>query len=102
MIALTSRMAAYTRQRHLREAGRDDALPFGEVMFLRGALSVADPASRSRSRVTGALRQSLAGRDPAGSCWRALFDALGTVCFIAALVHMKIADLVGRGPDRRR
>jgi drug/metabolite transporter (DMT)-like permease len=89
MIALSFGMAAYTvNDTFVKLVARE--LPFGEVLFLRGALSVAIfivamGLTGDLSRLASAARPSV--------MWRALFDALGTVFFIAALVNMNIADL---------
>jgi drug/metabolite transporter (DMT)-like permease len=65
-------------------------LPFGEVLFLRSALSVV--ILMVVISMTGGLRQLASSATPT-VLLRSLFDALGTVFFIAALVNMKIADL---------
>ena len=89
MIALTFGMAAYTiNDTFVKLIARE--LPFGEVLFLRGVLSVVIlaafvVAAGGWRRIVPAFRSMV--------LWRALFDALGTVFFIAALVHMNIADL---------
>ncbi len=89
MIALTFGMAAYTvNDTFVKLVARE--LPFGEVLFLRGSLSVAIFVVVLAA--TGALRHIGAAAKPI-VLWRALFDALGTVFFIAALVKMNIADL---------
>jgi drug/metabolite transporter (DMT)-like permease len=89
MIAVTLGMAAYTvNDTFVKLVSRD--LPFGEVIFLRGVLSVL--------MLTVALAfvvdlRSLVKAFTPKVLWRALFDALATVFFVAALVHMKIAEL---------
>jgi drug/metabolite transporter (DMT)-like permease len=89
MIALTFGMAAYAiNDAFVKLVARE--LPFGEVLFLRGALSVIIFLAVIAG--TGGLRFIAAAAQPI-VLWRALFDALGTVFFIAALVHMNIADL---------
>lgn len=89
MIALTFGMAAYTvNDAFVKLVARE--LPFGEVLFLRGAMSIA--IFIAVLAATGAIRQIRSAAKPIVVS-RALFDALGTVFFIAALVNMKIADL---------
>jgi drug/metabolite transporter (DMT)-like permease len=89
MIALTFGMAAYTvNDAIVKLVARE--LPFGEVLFLRGAMSILIFVVILGA--TGGLRHLGPAATPI-VLWRALFDALGTVFFIAALVHMKIADL---------
>ncbi|MGE3993072.1 DMT family transporter [Pseudorhodoplanes sp.] len=89
MIALTFGMAAYTaNDAFVKLVARE--LPFGQVLFLRGMLSVV--ILIAMIAVTGHLRSMVSAARPT-VLWRALFDALGTVFFIAALVNMKIADL---------
>jgi drug/metabolite transporter (DMT)-like permease len=89
MIAVTLGMAAYTvNDTFVKLVSRD--LPFGEVIFLRGVLSVL--------MLTIALSfvvdlRSLVAAFNSRVLWRALFDALATAFFVAALVHMKIAEL---------
>ena len=89
MLALTFAMAAYAvNDTFVKLVARD--LPFGEVIFLRGVLSVL--FLFAAVAMSGALRTIAAAFTPL-VLLRALFDALGTVFFIAALVHMKIAEL---------
>lgn len=89
MLALTFAMAAYAvNDTFVKLVARD--LPVGEVIFLRGVLSVL--FLFAAVAVSGALRTIAAALKPL-VLLRALFDALATVLFIAALVHMKIADL---------
>jgi drug/metabolite transporter (DMT)-like permease len=89
MIALTFGMAAYTvNDAFVKLIARE--LPFGEVLFLRSALSVV--ILMVVISMTGGLRQVVSSATPT-VLLRSLFDALGTVFFIAALVNMKIADL---------
>jgi drug/metabolite transporter (DMT)-like permease len=89
MFALTFGMAAYAvNDAFVKFVARD--LPFGEVLFLRSALSVFILVAVIA--VTGGLNQIASAAKPV-VLWRALFDAGGTVFFIAALVNMKIADL---------
>jgi drug/metabolite transporter (DMT)-like permease len=89
MIALTFGMAAYTvNDAFVKLIARE--LPFGEVLFLRSALSVV--ILMVVISMTGGLRQVASSATPT-VLLRSLFDALGTVFFIAALVNMKIADL---------
>ncbi len=89
MLALSFGMALYTvNDTCVKLVAR--TLPFGEVLFLRGILSVL--------LLIGALvvtRQwrSVPRAASAPVVWRSLFDALGTVVFIAALVHMNFAEL---------
>lgn len=89
MIALTFGMAAYTvNDSFVKLVARE--LPFGEVLFLRGAMSILIFVVILGT--TGGLRHLVPAAKPI-VLWRALFDALGTVFFIAALVRMNIADL---------
>ena len=89
MIALTFGMAAYAvNDAFVKLVARE--LPFGEVLFLRGALSVV--IFMAVICITVDLRHMTSSAKPI-VLWRALFDALGTLFFIAALVHMNIADL---------
>jgi drug/metabolite transporter (DMT)-like permease len=89
IFALTFGMAAYTVNDALvKLVGRE--LPIGEVLFLRGVLSVVILVAVVA--VTGGLRHVVAA-GKATVLWRALFDALATVFFVAALMNMKIADL---------
>jgi drug/metabolite transporter (DMT)-like permease len=89
MIALTFGMAAYTvNDAFVKLVARE--LPFGEVLFLRGAMSILIFVAILGT--TGGLRHLVPAAKPV-VLWRALFDALGTVFFIAALVRMNIADL---------
>ncbi|MGV3633359.1 MAG: DMT family transporter [Pseudorhodoplanes sp.] len=89
MIALTFGMAAYTvNDAFVKLVARD--LPFGEVLFLRGLLSIA--ILLIVIGMTGGLRHLAVSATPV-VLLRSLLDALGTIFFIAALVNMKIADL---------
>jgi len=89
MLALTFSMALYTaNDTCVKLVGR--ALPFGEIIFLRGVLSVAILVAAMT--FCGQLR-AIPRRCGRSVMWRSLFDALGTVCFIAALVRMNFADL---------
>lgn len=89
MIALTFGMAAYTvNDAFVKLVARE--LPFGEVLFLRGVLSIV--ILMVVIGLTGSLRHLVFSATPM-VLLRSLFDALGTVFFIAALVNMKIADL---------
>lgn len=94
MIALTFGMAAYTiNDTIVKTIARE--LPFGEVIFLRGVLSVM---------ILIAALMAFTGLRSLGSfaapvLWRALFDGLSTAFFVAALVHMKLARLLHRGAD---
>ncbi|MFN3349728.1 DMT family transporter [Pseudorhodoplanes sp.] len=89
MIALTFGMAAYTvNDVFVKLVARD--LPFGEVLFLRGVVSSL--ILLAVIAMTGGLRFIAASATPM-VLLRALFDALGTGFFIAALINMKIADL---------
>jgi len=89
MIALTFGMAAYTvNDSFVKLVARE--LPFGEVLFLRGSLVLLILGAVLGA--TGALHHIVPAAKPA-VLWRALFDALGTLFFIAALVNMYIADL---------
>jgi drug/metabolite transporter (DMT)-like permease len=89
MLALTFGMAAYTvNDAFVKLVAR--ALPFGEVLFLRGVLSVT--ILLTILAATGGLRHLTSSATPM-VLLRSLFDALATVFFIAALVNMKIADL---------
>lgn len=89
MIAVTLGMAAYTvNDTFVKLVARE--LPFGEVIFLRGVLSVI--VLTAALMIVVDLR-SLVTAFNSRVLWRALFDALATAFFIAALVHMKIAEL---------
>jgi drug/metabolite transporter (DMT)-like permease len=89
MIALTFGMAAYTvNDAFVKLVARD--LPFGEVLFLRGLLSVT--ILMVVLGMTGGLLHLTRSATPM-VLLRSIFDALATVFFIAALVNMKIADL---------
>ena len=89
MIAVTIAMAFYTANDTIvKTVARD--LPFGEVVFLRGILSVA--LLLIPLIVFSGLRSLVVAFSPA-VLWRALFDGLSTAFFVAALVHMKIAEL---------
>jgi drug/metabolite transporter (DMT)-like permease len=89
MIALTFGMAAYTvNDAFVKLVARE--LPFGEVLFLRGALSIV--ILLIVIGMTGGLRHLRMSATPIVLV-RSIFDALGTIFFIAALVNMKIADL---------
>lgn len=89
MIALTFGMAAYAANDAFVKLVAIE-LPFGQVLFLRGALSALIFVVAIAATV-GSRHIFTAGKPMV--MWRALFDALGTVFFIAALVNMKIADL---------
>lgn len=89
MIALTFGMAAYAVNDAFVKLVAIE-LPFGQVLFLRGALSALIFVVAIAATV-GSRHIFTAGKPMV--MWRALFDALGTVFFIAALVNMKIADL---------
>jgi len=89
MIALTLGMAAYTvNDTMVKLVARE--LPFGEVVFLRSMLSMLILAAVIGA--SGGLRHLGSSATPMVML-RSLFDALGTLFFIAALIHMKIADL---------
>lgn len=89
MIALTFGMAAYTiNDTIVKTIARD--LPFGEVIFLRGVLSVMILIAALMAFI--GLR-GLVTAFAAPVLWRALFDGLSTAFFVAALVHMKLAEL---------
>lgn len=89
MIALTLGMASYTvNDTFVKTISHD--LPFGEVIFLRGVLSVL--VLTVALMVVVDLRSLVTAFNP-NVLWRALFDALSTAFFVAALVHMKIAEL---------
>ena len=89
MLALSFGMALYTaNDTCVKLIARE--LPFGEVIFLRGVLSVL--FLLIALSMTGQLR-SLPKSCSATVLWRSLFDALGTIAFIAALVRMNFAEL---------
>ena len=89
MLALSFSMAFYTaNDTCVKLIARE--LPFGEVIFLRGVLSVL--FLFIALCVTGQVR-SLPKGYSRPVLWRSLFDALGTVAFIAALVRMNFAEL---------
>lgn len=89
MLALSFGMALYTvNDTCVKLVARE--LPFGEIIFLRGILSVI--FLTTALAVTGQLRTlPLTWSRPV--LWRSVFDALGTVVFIAALVRMHLAEL---------
>jgi drug/metabolite transporter (DMT)-like permease len=89
MIALTFGMAAYSVNDAFVKLVAAE-LPFGQVLFLRGALSALIFLLVIAG--TGGSHHIFTAGKPI-VLWRATFDALGTVFFIAALVNMKIADL---------
>lgn len=65
-------------------------LPLGQVLFLRGVFSVLFLLiALTAMRQQGSLK--LGFQKPV--LWRSVFDALGTVAFIGALLHMNFADL---------
>lgn len=89
MFALSFGMALYTvNDTCVKLVSRE--LPFGEVLFLRGVLSVL--LLIGALIFTGQLRRVTQGVSTP-VLWRSLFDALGTVAFIAALVRMNFAEL---------
>lgn len=89
MIALTFSMALYTvNDTCVKLVSRE--LPFGEVIFLRGVLSAL--LLFGAVSITGQLR-SMAQGCSAPVLWRSVFDAVGTLFFIGALVHMNFAEL---------
>ena len=89
MFALSFGMAFYTaNDTCVKLIARE--LPFGEVIFLRGVLSVL--FLLIALGVMGQLR-SLPKSCITPVLWRSLFDALGTIAFIAALVRMNFAEL---------
>jgi drug/metabolite transporter (DMT)-like permease len=89
MIVLTLGMASYTvNDTFVKLIARE--LPFGEVIFLRGVLSVL--VLTVALMIVVDLRSLVTAFNPK-VLWRALFDALSTAFFVAALVHMKIAEL---------
>lgn len=64
--------------------------PIGEVIFVRGVMTA--------TLIGAAVLMLGHGRDVRRACEkpvlaRSVFDGLSTACFIAALVHMKLADL---------
>jgi drug/metabolite transporter (DMT)-like permease len=64
--------------------------PIGEVMFIRGIMTVA--LMGAAVIALGYVRQvrfALTGR----IILRSIFEATAVVCFVVALVHMKLADL---------
>jgi len=65
-------------------------LPIGEIIFVRGLVTLAVLAAALA--VTGALTKLPAATNPV-TILRALFDGAGSVCFVSALVYMKIADV---------
>jgi drug/metabolite transporter (DMT)-like permease len=89
MVALTFSMAAYaTNDTFVKLVAR--GLPVGEVIFLRGVLSVL--VLLGALWISGGF-PSLRPAFQRDVMWRAFFDAAGTVCFIAALVRMNLAEL---------
>lgn len=89
MIALTLGMAAYTiNDTFVKSVAQ--ALPFGEVIFLRGVLSVVILMVPLMTFV-GLRGLVIAFTKPV--LWRAVFDGLATAFFVAALVRMKLAEL---------
>src|SRR5262249_44435734 len=64
--------------------------PIGEVMFIRGIMTVALMAAAVIALgYVRQLRFALTGR----IILRSIFEATAVVCFIVALVHMKLGDL---------
>ncbi len=89
ILALSLGMAFYTvNDTCVKLVARD--LPVGEVLFLRGILSVL--LLIGALIFTGQLRNVPQGASKP-VFWRSLFDALGTIVFIAALVRMNFAEL---------
>lgn len=89
ILALCAGMAAFAvNDTFVKLAGR--TLPFGEVMFLRGTVTLI--LLGAALAVTRALSRLPAATTPV-TVVRALFDGLGAVCFVSALIHMKIADV---------
>lgn len=89
MIALSIGMAAYAaNDTCVKLVGR--ALPLGEIIFLRGLLSIL-------LLLAAVWIAGLAGRLRASNrpqvWWRAVCDAIATACFIASLMHMNLAEL---------
>ena len=90
MIAVTLGMAAYTvNDTFVKLVARD--LPFGEVIFLRGVLSVRD-ADRGAQLSWSTCAAWLPPSTP-GYCGAPCSMRSATAFFVAALVHMKIAEL---------
>jgi len=90
MLALSFGMALYTvNDTCVKLVGRE--LPFGEIIFLRGILSVLLLAGALI--FTGQWRRVTRSAS-APVLWRSFFDALGTIMFVAALVRMNFAELV--------
>lgn len=89
MIAISFGMACYTTNDAIvKMLARD--LPFGEVIFLRGVPSVLLLLT---PLIVFSGARALATAFTPAVLWRALFDGLSTAFFIAALVHMKIAEV---------
>lgn len=89
IFALSAGMAAFAvNDTFVKLAAK--TLPFGEVMFLRGILALILIAAALA--FTGALTKLPAATRPV-TVARALFDGAGSVCFVSALVYMKIADV---------
>lgn len=65
-------------------------LPVGEIMFLRGLVTLIVLAAALA--FTGALNKLPAATSKV-IVVRGLFDAAGSICFVSALVYMKIADV---------
>jgi drug/metabolite transporter (DMT)-like permease len=89
MIAVSFGMAAYTVNDAFVKLVAQE-LPIGEVLFLRSALSIG--ILIVVLGMTGGLRHLASAANPTVML-RSVFDALGTVCFIVALLHMKFADV---------
>ncbi len=89
MIAITVGMAGYTfNDTIVKVIARD--LPLGEIIFLRGIVSVA--VLVLALGVVSGLGGLIVAINPR-VFWRALFDGLATVFFVVALMHMKLAEL---------
>ena len=89
IVAVVGCMAAYTVNDALvKQIIR--AYPIGEVIFVRGLMSAALIGAAAIAFGHGPqLRAAMSGRLTV----RSIFDGLSTACFIAALAHMRLADL---------
>jgi drug/metabolite transporter (DMT)-like permease len=89
ILAIVGCMASYTINDTLvKQIIR--SYPIGEVIFIRGLMSAALIGTAAVIFGHAAeLRRALNGR----LATRSVFDGLSTACFIAALAHMRLADL---------
>lgn len=88
--ALTAAMAAFAVNDALIKAAGQQ-LPVGQILFLRGVITLCVfTLALAAMRQLGTLPLAASPRVAA----RALVEALASACFVTALVHMQMADLV--------